>query len=258
MQFLSPKILNMSENEFKNTFCEYYIRGKLKGLIKKTYNIEYLISLIQPYIFDSKLELDIGSKYKDMYYDNIYYNEYEQIKNAILNSFIDNGTLDFFMLSTQLQRCYTKSYNDILSNLIDKINGQVIVFVKYLDNIPENAMRITGNENLKERQQIIQSFKQNEFKALFVTYGVGSFGLNLQFCNNIIFADQTFDYAQKIQAEHRIYRIGQEKEVTYYNLVCKCGMEKIIMKSLNKKTNLLDEVKKEITKVGEVEWLKSI
>ncbi len=258
MQFLSPKILNMSENEFKNTFCEYYIRGKLKGLIKKTYNVEYLISLIQPYIFDSKLELNIESKYKDIYYDNLYYNEYEQIKNVILNSFIDNGTLDFFMLSTQLQRCYTKSYNDILLNLIDKINEQVIIFVKYLDNIPKNAMRITGNENLKERQQIIQAFKENQFKALFVTYGVGSFGLNLQFCNNIIFADQTFDYSQKIQAEHRIYRIGQDKEVTYYNLICKCGMEKIIMKSLNKKTNLLDEVKKEITKVGEVEWLKSI
>lgn len=258
MEFLSPKILNMSENQFKNTFCEYYIRGKLKGLVKKTYNIEYLISLIEPYIFDSKLNLEIESNYKNVYYDNLYKYEYECIKEDILNNYIENEKLDFFILSTNLQKSYTKSYKNILQDLINKIDGQVIVYIKYLDNIPQNATRITGNENLKQRRQIIQAFKENRFKVLFMTYGVGSYGLNLQFCNNIIFADQTFDYSQKIQAEHRIYRIGQEKEVNYYNLICKCGMEGIIKKSLDKKTTLLDEIKKEISKKGELEWLKNI
>lgn len=258
MEFLSPKILNMSENQFKNTFCEYYIRGKLKGLVKKTYNIEYLISLIEPYIFDSKLNLEIESNYENVYYDNLYKYEYEYIKEDILNNYIENEKLDFFILSTNLQKSYTKSYKNILQDLINKIDGQVIVYIKYLDNIPQNATRITGNENLKQRRQIIQAFKENRFKVLFMTYGVGSYGLNLQFCNNIIFADQTFDYSQKIQAEHRIYRIGQEKEVNYYNLICKCGMEGIIKKSLDKKTTLLDEIKKEISKKGELEWLKNI
>lgn len=258
MEFLSPKILNMSENQFKNTFCEYYIRGKLKGLVKKTYNIEYLISLIEPYIFDSKLNLEIESNYENVYYDNLYKYEYECIKEDILNNYIENEKLDFFILSTNLQKSYTKSYKNILQDLINKIDGQVIVYIKYLDNIPQNATRITGNENLKQRRQIIQAFKENRFKVLFMTYGVGSYGLNLQFCNNIIFADQTFDYSQKIQAEHRIYRIGQEKEVNYYNLICKCGMEGIIKKSLDKKTTLLDEIKKEISKKGELEWLKNI
>lgn len=36
IQFLSPKILNMSYNQFKDTYCECYIRGKLKGRVKKT------------------------------------------------------------------------------------------------------------------------------------------------------------------------------------------------------------------------------
>lgn len=258
MQFLSPKILNMTELEFKNTFCEYYLRGKLKGLVKKVYNTEYLISLIEPYIFDSELDLDIPSNYENIYYENIYYEEYQQIKQEVLQEYLTQGQLDFFILSTRLQRCYTKSYKNILFDLINKIDGKVIIYVKYLKNIPEGMQKITGIEYLKQRKQILNDFKNNQFKVLFMTYGVGSYGLNLQFCNNIIFADQTFDYAQKIQAEHRIFRLGQHKEVNYYNLVCKNGMENIIMKSLTKKTNLLDEIKREITKGGEKEWIKNL
>lgn len=258
MEFLSPKILKMSETEFKNTFCEYYIRGKLKGLVKKTYNTEYLISLIRPYIFDSKLDLDVNTHYTQVYYDNLYMFEYENIKEEVLHEFIFSGKMDFFVLSTRLQKCYTKSYKQELEKLIEDIKGNAIIYVKYLDNIPKNAIRITGEETLKERRDILEKFKNDEFKVLYMTYGVGSYGLNLQFCNNIIFADQTFDYAQKIQAEHRIYRMGQNKDVNYYNMICKCGMEKIIMKSLDKKTNLLDEIKREISKKGGKEWLKCI
>jgi SNF2 family DNA or RNA helicase len=145
-----------------------------------------------------------------------------------------------------------------LSNLINKINDKVIVFIKYLSNIPKNANKITGEETLKERTKILKDFENNKFQVLYMTYGVGAFGLNLQFCNHIIFADQTFDYSQKIQAEHRIYRMGQNKDVHYYNLFCNCGIEKIIIKSLNKKTNLLTEIKKEIAKKGEKEWLRNI
>lgn len=258
MQFLSPKILNMSELEFKNTFCEYYIRGRLKGLVKKTYNTEYLISLIKPYIFDSKLDLNISSKYKDIFYDNFYIDDYNEIKEKYLLKFRITENLDFFSLSTELQRCYTKSYDITLNDLINKIDQKTIVYVKYISNIPQNAKQITGNTNLEERTNILQDFQNNKFKTLYMTYGVGAYGLNLQFCHNIIFADQTFDYAQKIQAEHRIYRIGQDKDVNYYNLYCNCGIEKVIIKSLNKKTNLLYEIKKEISKKGEEKWLKSI
>lgn len=259
MYFLSPKILNISELEFKNKFCEYYLRGRLKGLVKKAYNTKYLMSLIQPYIFDSKLNLDINSHYEEIEYINKYINEYEEIKNDWIQNCIFETKIDFFILVTKLQKCYTKSYKETLQELINKINDKVIIYVKYLDNIPLNVARITGNENLKDRQKILDDFKNNNIKTLYMTYGVGAYGLNLQFCNNIIFADQTFDYSQKIQAEHRIYRIGQEKDVKYYNLICDCGMEHLIKKSLDKKTDLLSEIKKEIERLGsEKEWVKSI
>lgn len=132
------------------------------------------------------------------------------------------------------------------------------MFVKFLKSIPNGAAAITGDLNEKERAAIIEDFRNGKIKVLYITYGCGAFGLNLQFCKNMIFADHTFDYAQQIQAEARVFRMGQENDVNYYNLWCNCGLERLIRGSLEKKTRLLDEVKKEIDKNGAEQWLKSI
>lgn len=114
---------------------------------------------------------------------------------------------------------------------------------------PSGALKIVGDMNTEERTKAIEKFRNKE-KVIYITYGCGSFGLNLQFCKNIIFAEHCFDYSQQIQAEARIYRIGQENDVNYYNLWCKVGLEQMIKMSLNKKSNLLLEVKKQIEKEG--------
>lgn len=262
MQFLSPKILKMSYNEFKNTYCEYYIRGNLKGVVKKQYNIEHLISLIQPYIFDCDLEIETRKSYHDMTYSMSApeREEYEFIKEEFLNSCFNNMSgVDFFAFSQLLQAHYCKAQERKrkLERLINSINGKVIVFVKYLSSIPSGAVKVTGEMNTEQRAEAIQQFKDGE-KVIYITYGCGAYGLNLQFCKNIIFAEHSFDYAQREQAEARIYRIGQKYDVDYYNLWCNIGFEKLIQASLNKKSNLLDEVKKEIDRKGIEEWVKGI
>lgn len=256
MQFLSPKILRMSYNEFKNTYCEYYVRGRLKGLVKKQYNVEHLISLIQPYIFDSELELGKQKHYFDYPYQMDDREEYEELKERYLQA----PNIDFMTISQSLQAHYCKSEEkaQIIESLINEINDRVIVFVKFLKSIPNGAAAITGDLNEKERAAVIEDFRQGKMKVLYITYGCGAFGLNLQFCKNMIFADHTFDYSQQIQAEARIYRLGQENDVNYYNLWCDVGLERLIRGSLEKKTRLLDEVKKEIDKNGAEQWLKSI
>lgn len=256
MQFLSPKILKMSYNEFKNTYCEYYVRGRLKGLVKKQYNVEHLISLIQPYIFDSELELGKQKHYSDYPYQMDDVAGYEDLKMRYLKA----PNIDFMAMSQALQAYYCESSGKakIIESLISEINDRVIVFVKFLKSIPKEARAITGDMNERERAAVIQDFRNGKINVLYITYGCGAFGLNLQFCQNIIFADHTFDYAQRIQAEARIYRIGQENDVNYYNLWCDCGLERMIRESLEKKTRLLDEVKKEIDKNGVEKWLKDM
>lgn len=256
MQFLSPKILKMSYNEFKNTYCEYYVRGRLKGFVKKQYNVEHLISIIQPYIFDSELELGKQKHYTDYSYSLPNAEEYEELKEMYLQAPI----FDFMAISQVLQAHYCGSSEKarIIEELTSEINDRVIVFVKFLKSIPDGAAAITGDMNTAARAAVIDDFRKGKTKVLYITYGCGSFGLNLQFCRNIIFADHTFDYAQRIQAEARIFRIGQENDANYYNLWCNCGLERMIRGSLEKKTRLLDEVKREIDKNGAEQWLKSI
>lgn len=255
MQFLSPKILKMSYNQFKNTYCEYYIRGKLRGLVKKQYNIEHLVSLIKPYIFDCELEIESKKEYINFDYQLMDVQEYQRAKMEMLNW--DFETINFFTLTTRLQQIYVRSKTELLERVIKSINGKTIVFVKYLESIPSDALSITGDKSMAEREKAINDFKAGE-TVLYITYGCGSFGLNLQFCKNIIFAEHCFDYSQRIQAEARIYRIGQEDNVKYYNLWCNTGLERLIKASLDKKSNLLDEVKKEIDKFGVETWLKNI
>lgn len=247
MQFLSPKILKMSFNQFKNTYCEYYIRGRLKGMVKKQHNIEHLISLIEPYIFDCDLDIEAKKMYYNYFYDVDMF-QYSSLKNELLECITN---IDFFVLTTKLQQFYTTYKEEMLKELLGQINDQVIIFVKYLDSIPAGANKIVGDMNTKERKQVIDKFERGDFKELYITYGCGSYGLNLQFCRNIIFAEHCFDYSQRIQAEARIYRIGQNYDVNYYNLWCNVGLEKMIQSSLNKKSNLLNEIKKEIDKKGE-------
>ena len=260
MEFLSPKILKMSENEFKNTFCEYYLRGKLKGVIKEQVNIPYLISLIQPYIFDSKLEINAKKRYMEVSYsmNDKEKEEYECKKEEILSKFQDDDRIDFYRLVTELQSLYSgcDEINPKLNSLIKNIDGQVIVYVKFLKNIPDGAIAITGS--VPNRAQIIENFQNNKFKTLYITYGCGAFGLNFQNCNNIIFRDHTWDYAQREQAEARIYRIGQKNDVKYYDMVADIGLEKMIRKNQVKKSDLLIEIKKEIEQRGLKDWLKDM
>lgn len=262
MQFLSPKILNMSYSEFKNTYCEYYIRGRLRGAVKKQCNVEHLVSLIQPYIFDCDLEINSKKNYHDITYSmsesELY--EYESIKNEYLRACFNNiDGIDFFAFSQLLQKhyCAATSKQQQLKSLVDIIGEKVIVFVKFLNSIPDGALRITGDMDSKQRTEAIQFFRDNE-KILYITYGCGAYGLNLQFAKNIIFAEHTFDYAQREQAEARVYRMGQKHDVDYYNLYCDIGLERLIRASLTKKTNLLDDLKREIERKGVEEWVKSI
>lgn len=264
MQFLSPKILKMSYREFKDTYTEYYLQGTMKGRVKKQYNIEHLVSLIQPYIFESKLDIAPSKHQKDITYQMTEFEamEYDDIKASYLNKHLveDFTGVDFFGFAQVLQSHYTRSEKkaEKLKESIEGINGQVIIFVKYLKSIPNGKHKIIGEETPREREETKRAFIKGEFKELYITYGCGAYGLNLQNCHTVIFADHIFDYAQRIQAEARVYRMGQEHDVTYINLWCDVGLEKMIQHSLRKKTRLLDDVKKEIEKNGVNEWIKNL
>ena len=252
MQFLSPKILKMSYNQFFNTYCEYYTRGKMAGKIRRFVNVPHLIDKISPYVFEAKLDIETTKKKETRIYHTNFL-EYEEYKEEIFSEYYneEKDDLNFYAFSTLLQKFYTQNSDreEIISKLVEEINDKVVIFVKFLSSIPEGANKITGEESQKERAETIERFRRGEFNALYITYGCGAFGLNLQFCKNMIFAEHTWDYAVREQAEARIYRLGQGSEVKYYDLICGgIGLEDLISTCVRRKSRMLDTVKQEIQK----------
>lgn len=264
MEFLSPKILGMSYNMFFNTYCVYYTRGRYKGRIKSFTNIPHLIDKIKPYIFEAKLDIEAKKNYHKRLYTTDKA-EYEAYKWEMFEKYFDKIEQDvnFNAFTMALQKYYTQNSNrsKVIDEIIQEINDKVVVFVRFLKSIPEGAKRITGEQKQIERKEIVKEFKAGKFKTLYITYGCGAFGLNLQFCKNIIFAEHTWDYAVRDQAEARIYRMGQSGDVNYYDVVCDgVGLEDMIFKCVCKKEDMLKKIKEEIQKRkgGVKEWVKAI
>lgn len=259
MEFLSPKILKMDFWEFRDRYCEYYRSGPKKGRVKANVNISNLVSVISPYIFDAELEIKPSKFFLTLDYPMPDIIEYERIKSEFLMKYTyEDGDGSFYGLLTKLQAFYCRSEGrkEIIEKAIGMTTGKVIVFVKYLTSIPEGAHSLTGET--KNRDEVIEAFRNGDFSVLWMTYGVGAFGLNLQFCSTVIFADHSFDYAQRIQAEARVYRHGQENDVLYISLRCDCGLEKMIFRSMDRKENLLDRMKSSIMLFREKKKMKRL
>lgn len=239
MEFLSPKILSMTEAQFKNSFCEYKkitIRKpgsyteRSKEWIVKYHNLDYLYKLIEPYVFECDLKLDIDKQYIDIKYE---LQEEEKTEHeAIINKILDNDWLmakpNFFLELTQkLQNNYsrTKEKFDFVADILKKNDpSKVIIFAKYIET----------QTKLKKKFP----------NATILSYQKHSFGLNLQQFNRCIFFDKTWDYALREQAERRIYRTGQESECIFYDLTGNVGLESMMNGNMTKKADLLQEFKK--------------
>lgn len=229
MQFLSPKILNMSFYEFKDTFVEYVRYQPADGshwieFIKNFHNLDYLYSLISPFVYDAKLELDKNKKYISIDYQIVEGQwDYQAIKDYYLGLVWSDDANIFLAMTQKMQQAY--SIEPAKFKIVKKLlTPKTIIFCKFIKTQAELKARFPNTKVL--------------------TYGKGSLGLNLQAYNQIIFFDKTFNYAQKEQAERRIYRIGQQTDCQFVDLTGDVGLEKFIDKNINNKVSLLDAFKR--------------
>lgn len=241
MEFLSPKILKMSEVEFKNTFCEYVTitkrignRKLIKEFITKYHNVEYLYSIIEPFIFESRLSISPGKQYININYELTP----EEIvnHNMLKEKFLDDELMEirnnniFLEITAKLQHNYSLSPEKI--EIVKKIIQE-----KGKENILIFARFINTQEQLKKI-----------FPVKIVSWQKHSFGLNLQQFSHVIFFDKVWDYALRDQAEHRIYRIGQKEDCFFYDLTGNVGLEDMMNRNIWAKGDMLNAFKKKSIK----------
>lgn len=237
MEFLSPKILNMTYDEYQNTFLDYIYHADTHRIeVKGQVNIDYLYSLVRPYVFDAKLNLDIDSVQENYKYWIDDKTGYWEAKQEMLESPEEDQEDLFLAFTAKMQHSYAIDQGKVeaIDDILEREHHQpAIIFCKFV--------------NAKE-------FFQDRYpNCKVLTYGKGTFGLNLQQYRLMIFADKTWDYAQLEQATRRIYRMGQTRDTKFYYLTGDVGLERLMDNCISNKVWVLDEFKKSSKKK---EWIK--
>ena len=242
MEFLHPKILNMTFAKFKRTFCNYTTITKRLGRKQLTHefingyeNIDYLHSLIDNYVYRCDLRLNISQMYNNITYTigSTEKSEYYDIKEK----FLDDEKMEFrnnniFLEMTQKMQhayCCASDKFDRLDILFEKIRQEeTIIFCKYIDSRKACEKRYN--------------------KAKVLSYQKEAFGLNLQDYKNMVFFDKIWDYALRMQATRRTYRTGQVLDCVYYDLTGDVGLEDMIDTNISKKVSMTEYFKKKSIK----------
>lgn len=255
--------------------------------ISRVLNIDYLTEKIAPYTYQIlKSEcLDLPKKHyirREFYRTPEQRKIYDAVKNEYLIAVEEIKPETIYKLFTALQHVVSgqrvltppnepmqteplfKNFQDNpriikLSEVIENDIGEdkCIIFAKYqseLDTISEllqehgkNFRMFTGKVPLKQRQDNISAFR-GDVQFLLANKSCGAYGLNLQFCHNIIYYSNDFDLATRLQSEDRVHRIGQSHEVYIYDIFTTDTIDEFIIDCLSRKENMIQAFKREIEK----------
>ena len=143
-----------------------------------------------------------------------------------------------------------------LIDTVDEIQGKVVIWahwrndietiVKHLKNEYGDNSVVTyyGDTTTEERQTAIKKMQNPKSPVRFLvgTPQTGGYGITLTGASTMIYYSNGYDLEKRQQSEARIDRIGQEKPMTYIDIIAEGTVDEKIVKSLKKKVNIASEV----------------
>ena len=142
-----------------------------------------------------------------------------------------------------------------LMNVLEETEGKAIIWAHYQYDITEIIKAIVkeygpgsvvdyyGLTPQDERQPNIKKFQDDPRCRFMVgTPSTGGYGITLTAANTVIYYSNGYDLEKRLQSEDRAHRIGQQKSVTYVDLICDETVDEKIVKALRKKINIASEV----------------
>ena len=151
-----------------------------------------------------------------------------------------------------------------LTDLLDEVEGKAIIWAHYQYDVKEIVKAIIkehGEDSIvtyygltpqDERQNNIKKFQSDpKWRLLVGTPSTGGYGLTLTAASTMIYYSNGYDLEKRQQSEARIDRIGQEKPMTYIDIICEATVDERIVKALRKKINIATEIMGEELK----EWI---
>jgi SNF2 family DNA or RNA helicase len=142
-----------------------------------------------------------------------------------------------------------------LMDLLEEVEGKAIIWAHWRHDIativkeiekeyPGSVMTYYGDTTSDDRQKAIKEIQNPESKVRFLvgTPQTGGYGITLTGASTMIYYSNGYDLEKRLQSEARIDRIGQEKPMTYIDILAEDTVDEKIVKSLRKKVNIATEI----------------
>ena len=247
MNFLSEKIIPFRGYDIvQNFFEEHHIRKYGREMTYYKFyepNRPILVKLIKPYCFYADLKFDKNENIENIWVD-VDDTSYEEMFEKIYEESLWNMEVFikmFNILNKESSICPEK--NKKVSDYIK--DKKVICFCNYIEEIKQieenlggQCYKIDGSTSLNKRKEIIKAFEDGDNKPLILSLGVGSYSLNLQFCNEIVYSSLSFNFAKMEQSKYRIKRTGQVNDIKYTYILSNLKINQLIYKNLDEKQTL--------------------
>ena len=101
---------------------------------------------------------------------------------------------------------------------------------------------LTGATPGTHRAALVNRFQQGEVPVFLISLKAGGVGLNLTAADTVVHYDPWWNPAVEAQATDRAHRIGQDKPVFVYKLICAGTVEEKIQALQRRKADLAQAV----------------
>ena len=143
-----------------------------------------------------------------------------------------------------------------LMDILEEVEGKAVIWAHYRYDIEKIVQAISkkygnnsvvtyyGDTSTDDRQRAIQKIQDPESPVRFIvgTPQTGGYGITLTGASTMIYYSNGYDLEKRQQSEARIDRIGQEKPMTYIDIMAEDTIDMRIVKSLRQKVNIATEI----------------
>ena len=143
-----------------------------------------------------------------------------------------------------------------LMNILEEMEGKAVIWAHYRYDIEKIVAAISkeygensvvtyyGDTSTDDRQKAIKKIQDKDSSVRFIigTPQTGGYGITLTGASTMIYYSNGYDLEKRQQSEARIDRIGQEKPMTYIDLICEDTVDTKIVESLRSKVNIATQI----------------
>ena len=143
-----------------------------------------------------------------------------------------------------------------LMDVLEEMEGKAVIWAHYRYDIRKIVEAISkkygekavvtyyGDTSTDDRQKAITQIQDPESPVRFIvgTPQTGGYGITLTGASTMIYYSNGYDLEKRMQSEARIDRIGQEKPMTYIDLIAEDTIDTKIVTSLRNKVNIASEI----------------